>query len=230
LLPAVSPKPRMAAVEGADVDPGAGLQHAGQVGGRCVANVVAGDDADVGRHVHLRLAETGSGDDDGIEIVGSSSVRRCQKCNGKRRGQRRETLIHLFLPFRQASPHTGMTEQGSIGRMNAGRRPAPHPRGTSAGCLRPVSGLASLDAPPSQVETQWHRGAPALAYRCGGSSGVVPKDAPLSRLTAVGESVRSTCYGAHSTSLLAAMHHKLPAGVSTNHFQNKGLVLDHALI
>jgi|GEM_PF-3858667 len=45
----------------------------------------------------------------------------------------------------------------------------------------------------------------------------------------VGESVRSTCYGAHSTSPLAAMHHKPLAGVSTNHFQNKGLVLDHAL-
>ena len=40
-------------------------------------------------------------------------------------------------------------------------------------CPRPVSGLASLDAPPSQAETQWRCGASALAYRCGGSSGFV---------------------------------------------------------
>lgn len=35
----------------------------------------------------------------------------------------------------------------------------------------PVSGLASLAAPPSRTEVQWRYGAAALAYRCGGSSG-----------------------------------------------------------
>ena len=36
---------------------------------------------------------------------------------------------------------------------------------------RPVSGLASLDMSPSQTEVQWRDDMPALADRCGGSSG-----------------------------------------------------------
>lgn len=37
---------------------------------------------------------------------------------------------------------------------------------------RPVSGLASFDLSPSQACAQWHVDRPALAYRCGGSTGV----------------------------------------------------------
>ena len=48
--------------------------------------------------------------------------------------------------------------------------------------VRPVSGLARLDASPSHVVlTQWLIDAPTLAYRCGGSTGI----APVSRLTAL---------------------------------------------
>ena len=39
-------------------------------------------------------------------------------------------------------------------------------------CLRPVSGLASFDVPPSQAWAQWLCGTPALTYRCGGSIGI----------------------------------------------------------
>lgn len=44
--------------------------------------------------------------------------------------------------------------------------------------FRPVSGLASLDVSPSQDAThsQWLDDTPALAYRCGGSSGIASKD------------------------------------------------------
>ena len=64
--------------------------------------------------------------------------------------------------------------------------PCPLPRDTSVhGVHRPVSGLASLGVSPSQVFTQWHFDTPTLAYRCGGSTGMVFRQhAPVSRLTA----------------------------------------------
>ena len=50
---------------------------------------------------------------------------------------------------------------------------------------RPVSGLASPDASPSQAFAQWPIEASTLAYRCGGSTGIVwLKHAPVSRSTA----------------------------------------------
>ena len=59
--------------------------------------------------------------------------------------------------------------------------------------LRPVSGLASLDLPPSHKIplpiylggdcSQWHTGKSALAYRCGGSTGIGLYPSPVSRLT-----------------------------------------------
>lgn len=75
--------------------------------------------------------------------------------------------------------HTGWlrqkngSTQGGISRppMPA---PAPHPRSTSACRRRPVSGLTRLDAPPSQESPVAYCGAPALAYRCGGSCGLAP--------------------------------------------------------
>jgi len=48
---------------------------------------------------------------------------------------------------------------------------------------RPVSGLASLDLPPSHDCSQWHTGKSALAYRCGGSTGIGLYPSPVSRLT-----------------------------------------------
>ena len=45
--------------------------------------------------------------------------------------------------------------------------------------LWPVSGLTSLDLPPSHDCSQWHIGKPTLIYRCGGSTG----STPVSRLT-----------------------------------------------
>jgi hypothetical protein len=46
------------------------------------------------------------------------------------------------------------------------------PPATSPLTSRPVSGLASLDLPPSHDLSQWRIGKSALAYRCGGSSGI----------------------------------------------------------
>lgn len=37
----------------------------------------------------------------------------------------------------------------------------------------PVSGLTSLDLPPSHDCSQWHDGKPSLDDRCGGSAGFV---------------------------------------------------------
>lgn len=47
----------------------------------------------------------------------------------------------------------------------------------------PVSGLASLDLPPSHDCSQWHTDKSALAYRCGGSTGIGSIPSPVSRLT-----------------------------------------------
>ena len=50
---------------------------------------------------------------------------------------------------------------------------------------RPVSGLTSLDVSPSQALAQWPIDTTSLAYRCGGSTGMVScGHAPVSRLTA----------------------------------------------
>jgi|GEM_PF-5215537 len=65
--------------------------------------------------------------------------------------------------------------------------------------IGPVSGLASLDSPPSQAKTpSGIKGEPSLAYRCGGSSGIASRGrAPLSRLTtgleASGTRMRRLC-------------------------------------
>ena len=70
-----------AAVEGAHVDAGAALEHARQVARRRVADVVARDDADVGRHVGVGFAEAGGADDDRVE-VGGLGLRRGHEGDG----------------------------------------------------------------------------------------------------------------------------------------------------
>jgi len=66
-----------------------------------------------------------------------------------------------------------MTEKEAVGECTQVEARHHTPVALPLVCPRPVSGLASLDAPPSQAETQWRCGASALAYRCGGSSGLV---------------------------------------------------------
>jgi len=97
-------------------------------------------------------------------------------------------LIHLYFPggFQGAPLERSITRKcgrfDGRGRVRdrdgralpSMRRPQHFPT-----CCRPVSGLASLDPPPSHDRSQWLVGGPALAYRCGGSTGV----APVSRLT-----------------------------------------------
>jgi len=50
----------------------------------------------------------------------------------------------------------------------------PSPRGISNVKLhRPVSGLARFDSSPSQALAQWLVDESTLAYRCGGSTGII---------------------------------------------------------
>ena len=49
--------------------------------------------------------------------------------------------------------------------------------------LWPVSGLTSLDLPPSHDCSQWHDDKPALDDRCGGSSGIVRLEKPPAQRT-----------------------------------------------
>ena len=82
--------------------------------------------------------------------------------------------------IRHASPQAGEQTNIKCTREQTTRRAAqpsvscPLPRGTCVKCVRrPVSGLASLGVSPSQAGAQWHFDTPALAYRCGGSAGMV---------------------------------------------------------
>jgi hypothetical protein len=51
--------------------------------------------------------------------------------------------------------------------------PICHPHISRTIAMGPVSGLTSLDLPPSHDYSQWHIGKPTLDDRCGGSSGLV---------------------------------------------------------
>jgi len=90
-------------------------------------------------------------------------------------------MPHGFLPGSGKRPRKPASKQKIKNtREKATRRAArpsvscPLPRGTCVKCVRrPVSGLASLGVSPSQAGAQWHVDTPALAYRCGGSSGMV---------------------------------------------------------
>jgi hypothetical protein len=70
-----------------------------------------------------------------------------------------------------AAPHMGYMQARNFFRnaavgMKSGFLEVPF-------ALRPVSGLTSLDSPPSHdCSSQWHTGKSTLAYRCGGSSGI----------------------------------------------------------
>ena len=104
----------------------------------------------------------------------------------------------------QASPHAGDQKIGTApGRvtveMNAIYKPhqaavSASPRHFRMVARRPVSGLTSLDVSPSQAVAQWLIDTPSLAYRCGGSTGIMSlRHSPVSRLTAAG--IQKTCSG-----------------------------------
>ena len=57
----------------------------------------------------------------------------------------------MNIPFSAGVPACRNALTRKYAGERAGQEPAPPPRGTSARCARPVSGLASLDVSPSQV-------------------------------------------------------------------------------
>jgi hypothetical protein len=56
---------------------------------------------------------------------------------------------------------------------------------------RPVSGLTRFGSSPSQAFAQWRVDEPTLAYRCGGSTGIIDlklSNAPVSQFHQITES------------------------------------------
>jgi hypothetical protein len=85
-----------------------------------------------------------------------------------------------------ATPHTktknGNRKGKEIKMGKARALPEPehrHPAVFPTWLFRPVSGLTSFGSSPSRGQPQWHIDEPALAYRCGGSTGI----SPVSRFT-----------------------------------------------
>jgi hypothetical protein len=100
---------------------------------------------------------------------------------------------------------------------------------------RPVSGLASLAAPPSRIEIQWRTGAAALAYRCGGSSGIATCVAhrfpvsPRQGFLPAAPNVKRLVVrrsGADYTAPNLASGAARPANCATKYIQKPRLVLD----
>jgi hypothetical protein len=86
-----------AAVEGAHVDPGMIAQDGGQVEGRRVADVLARDDGNVGRHARIGVGKTGGADDD-RRLVGCGMAGWMEQGgDGKRRGSMPEVHVEGSL-------------------------------------------------------------------------------------------------------------------------------------
>ena len=205
-----------------DFGAGLPLQQLGETLHAGARDLVAADDGDVGEEVHRRLQAARRRHRQRIEPLRHAASRcpaqgrtahrrpaRPQRDTARRisprdRGRKNGTLE---LSASTAQPRAAMRARGTAevsARVSSSGRPTPIAR-QRARC-RPVSGLASLDRPPSRRRAsqgkamrQWLVGRPALAYRCGGSRGLARMDfraAPRSRFTRREGFAAGTCASA----------------------------------
>ncbi len=177
---------------GRDLQPGLGLQQAGQAGLRRALDLLAGDDADIARQNARALGYARCGDDDRV-LAGGLDRGCCGNSNGQRSAA--QSILHEFLPRSARDPAGGTTETIKETRGGSEARPAhcfpavfpPVAQGRSPGSWDRICRL------PANTCLQWRLDRPALTYRCGGSTGL-------------GATARRTCFPFHPPAGSAGGH------------------------